>query len=206
MRNKTENVFIVIGIIFILCALCLTGYNIYVQYRAKSVTGRIERDVEKAIEQAIADRQSGEPDDLSSIYLDNPDILMPVVKIEESEYIGTLSIPKLKLNLPVMSQWSYDGLNKAPCRYSGSVYQNNLVIAGHNYFVHFGPISRLVSGDDVIFTDMDGNEFPFTVIDKETVNGRDITSMLSGDWDLTLFTCNFSGNARITVRCVRRDG
>lgn len=56
------------------------------------------------------------------------------------EYIGYLSIPSIGLALPVMKQWSYAGLKIAPGRYSGSLYTDDLVIAGHNYNRHFSPM------------------------------------------------------------------
>ena len=51
--------------------------------------------------------------------------------------IGILEIPALDLNL-VISSWSYSSLRLAPCRYSGSAYKGDLVIAAHNYQSHFG--------------------------------------------------------------------
>ena len=126
---------------------------------------------------------------------------MPVVEVNGQKCIGTIEIPLLDLKLPVISEWSYAKLKKAPCRYSGSAYQNNLIIAGHNYRTHFSGIKRLDPGDEVIFTDADGNVFSYEVDTIETVGGTDIEKMESGDWDLTLFTCTTGGKARAAVRC-----
>lgn len=101
----------------------------------------------------------------------------------------------------MISEWSYAKLKKAPCRYSGSAYQNNLIIAGHNYRTHFSGIKCLDPGDEVILTDADGNVFSYEVDTIETVGGTDIEKMESGDWDLTLFTCTTGGKARAAVRC-----
>ena len=32
-----------------------------------------------------------------------------------------------------------------------------------------------------------------------------IEEMVTGDWDLTLFTCTLSGQTRFTVRCIRSE-
>ena len=48
------------------------------------------------------------------------------------DYIGYLSIPSLSLELPVMAEWDYARLRVAPCRETGSVKDQNLVIAAHN--------------------------------------------------------------------------
>ena len=49
----------------------------------------------------------------------------------------------------------------SPCRHTGSVYNDNLVVAGHNYKTEFDVLFRLETGDTVTFTDMDGNAQPY---------------------------------------------
>ena len=120
---------------------------------------------------------------------------------EGYSYIGYLTIPDLSLKLPVMSDWSYEGLNLSPCRYSGSVETNDLVIAAHNYDSHFGRISELSNGAQVLFTDLNGSTERYEVVSVDTLNPVEIEKMTSGDYDLTLFTCTLSGMARVTVRC-----
>lgn len=63
---------------------------------------------------------------------------MPVTTINGVEYLGTLEIPVLELELPIISQWSDSLLKIAPCRYQGSAYLDNMILAGHNYRAHFG--------------------------------------------------------------------
>ena len=59
-------------------------------------------------------------------------------------------------------------------------------------------------GSNVIFTDVDGNIFTYTVMVRETLMSTDVQQMESGGWDLTLFTCTAGGQNRVIVRCVRR--
>jgi sortase A len=135
------------------------------------------------------------------VWKTHPDIEMPTVQIDGRSYIGTLSIPALGLELPIMSEWDYPSLQISPCRYSGSVYKNNMIIAAHNYESHFGQIKTLSIGDEVSFTDADGNVFNYTVSDVTQLGPYDTEEMKSGDWDLTLFTCTIGGSYRVTVRC-----
>lgn len=37
----------------------------------------------------------------------------------------------------------------------------------------------------------------------EILDETAVEEMTAGEWDLTLFTCNYDGRARITVRCIR---
>ena len=130
-----------------------------------------------------------------------PDMEMPTKEIDGETYIGVVEIPSLELSLPVMSDWSYPQLKKAPCRYVGSVYSHDAVICGHNYDRHFGRLKELVPGDEVRFTDMDDNVFRYSVCAVEQLAKTAVEEMQTGDWDLTLFTCTKGGVMRVTVRC-----
>lgn len=127
-----------------------------------------------------------------------------VYYVNDIAYMGILYIPKLGLELPVVSDWSYPGLKAAPCRYTGSAEEGNLVIAAHNYRCHFGRISELDSGDEIIFTDGNGTVYRYNVVQSEIIGGKNAAAMLSDpeNWDITLFTCTYSGASRVTVRAV----
>ena len=131
----------------------------------------------------------------------NPDMEMPITVIESNEYIGILDLPALGLSLPVMSEWSYPQLKIAPCRYKGSAYTGDLIISAHNYERHFGHLISMMIGDEVRFTDVDGNVFYYSVCGKEKLDMRNVQGMMEGEWDLTLFTCVPSGDRRETLRC-----
>ena len=139
-------------------------------------------------------------------YILNPEMDMPEKEVDGQKYIGVLRIPALLLELPVISEWSYSGLKESPCRYIGSAYLNYMVIVAHNYFSHFGHLKNLSQGDEITFTDVDGNMFGYEVIELETLSPFAIEEMTGGNWDLTLFTCTVGGQYRVTVRCVLANG
>lgn len=139
------------------------------------------------------------------VYEAHPEAGMPLRYIEGNAYAGRLTIPVLHLDLPVMNDWNYRNLKIAPCRYAGSVYLDNLVIAAHNYLTHFGRIHTLSSGDEVIFTDTDGNSFVYTVAAIEILSPFSVRDMKESTWDLTLFTCTYGGQFRVTVRCQQKS-
>lgn len=127
-----------------------------------------------------------------------------VIDIDSETFLGVLSIPALQLELPVLHEWSYPNLKIAPCRYAGTVADGNLILAAHNYQSHFGRIGELNTGDIIYFTDCSGVMHTYAVVQTELVAGRDMQTMESGteDWDLTLFTCTWSGRNRVTVRAL----
>ena len=141
-------------------------------------------------------------DDSAAIpeYILNPNMDMPEETVNGVDYIGVLRIPVLELELPVISRWSYPNLQIAPCRYGGSAYLDDLIICAHNYSSLFGSLKSLQPGDTVTFTDVDGNEFCYEVVEVETLLPGAVEEMESGDWDLTLFTCTVGGQNRVTIR------
>lgn len=57
------------------------------------------------------------------------------------------------------------------------------------------------TGSEVRLTDLEGTQHAYRVTALETLAADAVLPMLSGDWDLTFFTCTFGGQSRIAVRC-----
>ena len=130
-----------------------------------------------------------------------PKTNMPVVEIDGNGYIGYVAIPTLEIELPVMSDWSYEKLNVAPCRHAGATFSEDLVIAAHNYAKHFGGLKDLQNGDSVTFTDMDGDVFNYRVALVETVAPTAVEQVLESEYALVLYTCTYGGKTRVAVFC-----
>lgn len=200
MKNKRGLILIGLGVLLLLGALGLSGYNLWDQNRAGQVVESVMTELEAIVPQ---DPETSAPPEFIPDYILAPQVEMPTVEVEDNNYIGYLSIPALELKLPVMSDWSYPNLKLAPCRYAGSAYQDDLVICAHNYVKHFGPLARLRPGDQVEFVDIDGNVFHYEVVELDELQPEDIDGMTASGFALSLFTCNFSGQFRTTVRCDR---
>ncbi len=186
-----------LGLLMIVAALLLTGYNIRNEKQAGVKSSEAIEEVYTEIE-VLTEEEVEENIQLHENY---PEMSMPTQYVDGQYYIGTLKIPALGFELPIIDGWDDEKSKIAPCRYVGSVYQNDLVIAGHNYKTHFGSLKNLVAGDVVQFTDMDGHCFQYEVIEMEVLDGTAIEEMITGDWDLTLFTCTYGGRTRMTIRC-----
>lgn len=187
------------GLLLIAAALCLLCYNLWEEWRGNLSSAAALEQVREMTPREETWEFAGEaaiPD-----YLLNPEMEMPVIEVDGQAYIGVLSIPALKRELPVTAQWDDEKLKAAPCRFEGSAYLNNLIIAGHNYRSHFGGLKNLQSGDEITFTDAEGNRFLYEVTELEILRGNEIDRLKSGEWDLTLFTCTMGGENRVAVRC-----
>ena len=193
------------GLLLIAAALLLTVYNLWDEHRAGTAVTQVMEQLQKQTPDSMLvqtpSSAAGPGESEIPDYILNPDMEMPTMDIDGNRYIGTLDIPALNLSLPVMSEWSYPKLKIAPCRYVGTAYQGNFVIAAHNYRTHFGSLGNLSAGDRVTFTDVDGNIFSYDVVEVQILNPAAIEEMVSDDWDLSLFTCTLGGKTRLTVRC-----
>ncbi|MCI8332605.1 MAG: sortase [Clostridiales bacterium] len=191
--------FMIGGVLLLAAALLLTIYNVWDKRRAEeaaaSVLAQLHEQWEE-VDSAGQGHHSSVPD-----YLLNPAMEMQTITIDGYSYIGTITIPSLDLELPVMESFSNEQLKTAPCRYHGSPYSGHFIIAAHNYTSHFGKLKNITVGDKIIFTDMEQNVFRYQAERIETLSGRAVKEMTSGEWDLTLFTCTLSGAERITIRC-----
>lgn len=200
MKRKAGNFLIILGCALLAAALALFLYNRNEQLQAASAS----REAIPKVVEAIRERQQQEPEKTAST---EPTAMvvpeMTVVDIDGYGYIGFLGIPSLELELPVMTDWTYPQLQIAPCRYCGSTFTDDLVVMAHNYPQHFGKLRDMRAGDTITFTDMDGNTTEYEVVALDVLDALAVEDMTAGEYDLTLFTCNYGGRSRITVRCDR---
>ena len=200
MKADRGTAWIHVGLLLIAAALFLSAYNEMASHEARNSAQQV---IEQLCETLPTESTAGTEAPAVPEYLLDAGREMPVQTINGRNYIGVLSIPSLELELPVISQWDYPALKVAPCRYSGSLYQDNLIICAHNYASHFGKLKTLQPGDTVQFTDMDENVVTFRMVERETLGPTDVEGMEAGDWDLTLFTCTVGGQTRVTIRFER---
>lgn len=196
MKRKIAITFMIVGILFISFAMGLLIYNNRESKIAKESSAEIIASIMLSIE-----KEKGSADKITDPF----DKEMKIKEIDGYGYIGYLSIPALELELPVMSEWDYDRLKIAPCRYYGSTKTDNLVIAAHNYRSHFGYLGNIKPGDYVIFTDMEAEKLIYKVSSVEQLEPTDVDKVKDSGDDLILYTCTYGREKRITVRCSYAD-
>ena len=194
MRKLIGVVCVFLGIVCILSSIGLIAYNRWEDNNAEESAQSLLEDVQSIIddkktEQTFSDESKKEP------------LKMPTVKVDGSDCIGILSVPVLNLKLPVLTDWNYEKLKKAPCHYYGTCYEKNFVIAAHNYESFFGRLSELKEGDVVFFTDVEGTDYYYEVVLLETLPKDATKEMITAGFDLSLYTCTIGGASRVTVRC-----
>lgn len=205
MPKKAGIIFVTLGVVLILSALLFFLYNGLEDRRAgqqaESLMDEIHSAMTEETDPTIKPTEIGIEITMPTETLPAE---MPVVMIDGYDYIGYLSIPALELELPVMAEWDYSRLKIAPCRHFGSSRTDDLVIAAHNYKTHFGSLSKLESGAEVIFTDMDGIENRYVLMkDPKTLAPDAVDAVQNSGYDLVLYTCTPGGATRVVAFCDR---
>lgn len=167
----------------VLSSIALVGINYYEGVNAEKSSALILENIEKVQKDEKVTNE------------------VKTLKLDGNNYIGTVTIPSINLNLPINASYSYDKLKKSPCLYYGILNTKNFVICAHSYAKHFKYIGQLKNDDIVIITDLNNNSYYYQVEMIEEIESTNIDKMLNSDFDLTLFTCSNSGLTRITVRC-----
>jgi sortase A len=190
-----------LGVVCLLSAVGLVVYNRWEADSAEEIAQALLADA-----QSVMDEKQPEqflPDDTVSLpdHLEIMSTEMATVKVGGYDCIGVLTVPVLDLELPVLTDWSYAKLKKAPCHYYGTYYEKDFVIAAHNYESHFGRLSQLQAGDIVIFTDVNGVDHCYEVVLLETLPKEATLEMIASGFALSLYTCTPGGASRVTVRC-----
>lgn len=187
----------IIGILFLLLS---AGFIIYNQREAEAAEASVQT-ILKDVQNQMEEKESAVQETVAGNNSEEFPKQMQVTQLQGYDCIGILSVPVLKLELPVLNEWSYEKLKKSPCQYYGSCYETDFVIAAHNYPSHFGRLSELQSKDLILFTDAEGTVYCYEVILLETLPATATEEMITSGFDLSLYTCTPGGKNRVTVRC-----
>lgn len=212
MRKWIGMACIACGVFCLLGAIGFVLYNRWEAANAARATQTLLADVQLAIEEKKVSMppqtQGGDQNVVQKEEIPeatNVPAEMATIQMDGDECIGILSIPVLELELPILTDWSYTKLNKAPCLYYGNYYEKDFVIAAHNYDAHFGRLSQLQAGDMVVFTDVNSVTYFYEVVLLETLPKEATKEMIASGFDLSLYTCTPGGGSRVTVRCTAAD-
>lgn len=123
------------------------------------------------------------------------------------ETVGTISIPSINVNYPILSETDDDLLKVSVCKFWGSNPNEvgNLCIAGHNYRNKrfFSKVPTLKVGDTIEITDVNKNTLKYSVYDKYTVDPSDTSctsQITNGKKIITLITCTDDSKQRVIVQ------
>lgn len=210
MRKILGILFMLLGITLVVGSMMLLLNNRQEDQQAQdfshAVIPALQEEIRKVQETAPLETVPQMTEYIPVEYLSPEDLIMIEKTINGYAYIGYLAVPDLGLELPVMSGWDSRRLQISPCRFSGSVRGEDLVIMAHNFNSHFGRLSQLSVGSQIQFMDMDGQLWNYQVVAMDVLAAEAVEEMTAGEYDLTLFTCATNRTHRVTVRCNKMEG
>lgn len=125
--------------------------------------------------------------------------------------IGIITVPKLNIEYPILSDWSYELLKNATCKLIGPDLNEvgNFCIIGHNYRnnLFFSKLETLQKWDIIQIKDTSGRMLEYIVYDKYVVEPDDLSCTdqnTDGKKEITLITCYNNGTQRTIIKAIER--
>lgn len=128
------------------------------------------------------------------------------------ETLGTIDIPKTDVHYPILANVSKNSIEVAVAvQYGpGPNKVGNTIIVGHNYRngQFFSNNKKLVVGDAVYITDLDGNKIKYIIYNKYETTPEDTDYMVrstDGKREISLSTCTDDSKKRL-ILWAREEG
>lgn len=140
---------------------------------------------------------------ISTIYSD--------FSLSDSFFIGSIYIPKINIDYPIIHTSNTDNLKISPCKFYGANPNEygNFCIAGHNYnnSMFFSNLKNLNINDSIFITDSSNKTLEYIVYNKLEVSENDTSILYSSNSfvrELTLITCTNKNNNRLIIKALEK--
>ena len=189
--RRSGKVFIILGCLMIAVSI---GLILFLQVQSKRANQNNDSLIQ-TMESILADRREGALD-----Y--ERDSRMPVLELQNEDFVAMLEIPMYGCRLPVCSAWDRNKVISYPCRFFGSAYDGTLVIGGYDQAGQFDFFDRIQDGTEIQLTDMTGCTFTYEVARVERSGSADADVLMGEGSHLTLFVRDAQLLEYIILRCV----
>ena len=187
-NDVVRKVLIIIGVCLLVAAIVLLfawQWNIHTsEQKAKEYVSVIRERI---------------PEPRGAVLEERKDNTMSTLSIDGTDFVGILEFPRFEATLPVCVEWGKP--EKYPCRFSGSVYYRTMQIGGTSQKGQYDFHRDISVGDNVSFTDMEGNRFLYAVTDIRYEKNADQSTLFCEDASLTLFIKNVYAFEYIIIYC-----
>lgn len=178
-----------LGLILVLLSFSLLlGSELYTKWNSSQIEL-----LNQQLLAAIPQRSAGDPMNYS-------ESAMPVIQLEGKDFSGLLQVKKFGVTLPIGAGWDRDGIVTYPRRFSGSAYDNSLILGGSSRKGMFDFLGSLDIGDRITVTDLQGAQFSYEISRIDRRKNADLNTLQDSDSDLTLFALDESTMVYIIAR------
>jgi sortase A len=127
------------------------------------------------------------------------DNTMSVLSVDGTDFVGIVELPRYASALPVCADWG--NTSKYPCRFSGSIYDGTMQIGATTQKGQYDFYREFSVGDTVIYTDVEGNKYTFTITSLRYEKHADQAALQQEEAPLTLFIKNIYSFEYLIVFC-----
>lgn len=127
------------------------------------------------------------------------DNTMSVLSVDGTDFVGIVELPHYASALPVCADWGKT--SKYPCRFSGSIYDGTMQIGATTQKGQYDFYREFSVGDTVIYTDVEGNKYTFTITSLRYEKHADQAALQQEEAPLTLFIKNIYSFEYLIVFC-----
>ena len=216
--SKYSQFLTVILVVLIIGILGTVGYFAYDTLIIKSKNNNAKDVVEefsKNVRRETVDNNDDEDVELDENLLDSVNSIQSEkvsetqaekVYMEGYEVMGTIKIPKIGLEYPILSEVTKKSLETSVAiLYGVGLNQpGNTTIVGHNYRngLFFSNNSKLSKGDTIDITDQSGQTIAYSIYDMFMTSPNDAEYMqrdTEGAREISLSTCNNDSSQRLVI-------
>lgn len=214
--SKLLTILLAVGIIAIIVILGVTGFFII-------KNGKSKQEAEEAVSQFQGQVNGIDQNEQGNTAITN-EITTPVIGVENIildgstsngntvqtykgfPMVGTIEIPAINLQYPVLQDASKDAIEVAVGIYDGPGLNQvgNTTIAGHNYRDgrFFSNNKKLVEGDKIHITDTTGKKIIYSIYKTYTTSPEDSSYLdrdTEGRREISLTTCTDDAQSRLII-------
>ena len=154
---------------------------------------------EKQAQYYVNKLQSLIPKPQNAVPEERRDNTMAVLSVDGTDFVGIVELPHYKSVLPVCADWGE--ISKYPCHFSGSIYNGTMQIGATTQKGQYDFYRELSVGDSLIYTDVEGNRYTFTITSLRYEKHADQAALQREDAPLTLFVKNIYSFEYLIVSC-----
>ena len=128
---------------------------------------------------------------------------MASMEIDGVNIVGTIELEKYGLRLPIAAGWDADLLPSMPCRFTGSIYDESLIIGASDEEGQLSCATSMEVNDLIVLTDMEGGRYTYTVEAIRHSSHADLEKLQEGNFALTIFVKDSSSATTqyLLIRC-----
>lgn len=121
--------------------------------------------------------------------------------------VGIIKISKINIEYPIIEKTDNETMKCSITKFWGNNVNDigNFVMAGHNYFdgTMFSNTNKLIVGDTIEMTDLNGNTIEYKVFYKDIIDPNDlecVKSVEENTREITLITCINGRKNRLIIK------